>query len=1387
MTFALRPALNPPACASHSTARPERAGSAQPTATSPLHSAQQLCACTNPSLTIYSTIAARREQGRRPVDADFALASDGTVGFAVRGHDPRATLVIDPSLTIGYFTFLGGSGADSATSVVTNVEGGKTMVYVGGTTTSLQGWGGTAQSEGNPSAGSSVFFIAKLDPTQAGAASLVYLAFIGGSLTQLGGKIAVDPQGDVVLAGTTTSYDYPVTDGSVPTKGVSGVQVNDVAISELTTTPSAPNAVTLAFSTLFGGNGNEAQVSPGGVGITAAGAIFVAMDTTSTNLPVYPPVTTNSDGTTSGGPYQATYAGGQTDGEGNGGNTDGFLVEFAKPAQKKSTIKYCTYLGIYGQATVTGLALDSAGNAYLSGYTSDPNGSFATTNGLPGPGQNPQPLPYAGGAYDGFVMKILPSGKGVQDLSYGTFLGGSGSDQAMAIAVSTDSLPGTVYVTGTTNSTDFPLTAATAFQTCLGLPFQSPCRPVSGQTSNAFLAVIAQDTQFHTSLTYSTYLGGSGSEQGNAVFYGSDSQIFVGGTATSVDGPWYENLQPLSGVSDAFLAEINPTAAGRPSLFFASPMGGSVANGASAAAHGNSIAADANGNVYLAGDTNESDFPQLQTPGNGVKSSCVSCTNAPSVSDGFVAVVAVSPQDAPAVTFNTTALRFNPGVDAPQAVAVHNSGSATLTITSVQFSGGADFSVSGTNGCSPSASPVSIAPQSMCSFEVSYTGSGAETGYVVITDNAPVPGSVQSLPLYGGGGGAGVEAVPGALNFGTVSANPPATAQQQVLVTNTGAVPLTNPVLILSGSSAYSIATDTCGSLNAGASCAITVNFTPTSETTYTGQFTLTYAESASQQTVQSVVTYSGTGGAGAPAAAIAPTGLTFAAQSVGTTSSAESVTITNNGTAKLTMGGASLSGSGAAAFSFAGTSGGGCVASGATLAVGASCTFSVSFSPATTGSYSASLSISDNAPTSPQVVQLSGSGIAPSLSISPPSASFGTATMGIASNAVPIVVTNAGTSTVTVSSVTVTGADAADFSAPNNCVPAIAAGKSCTINLSFNPTAGGTRTATLKISDNAPNSPQSIAVSGSAVAAQIGVSPASFGFGGQLANTASAPENFTVTNTAAAPAMLSVTSASITDSTDFQVTNGCSQPIAAGATCTVSVTFDPGASTQSPSRTGTLVIASNSATNAQTSVKLTGSAADFELGPAVSGGTTMTVSAGTTASYSLDLTSLGGFTGSPTITCSSTDALPGPCVTPSNVSATANGQTAFTVTVGTSADAASRRVRAATLATPGSPGTGRMLPSRVPVSLIALLALALATWLSLRAAAPRLRVSSRLRFSLGVSAVILLAGATLVACGGGGGANSDPPPPTGGTYTLTITATSGGTSRTLPLTLIVD
>lgn len=367
---------------------------------------------------IYEEWAATAEQPlrrRKQIDGGYTMAADGSVAFQVGPHDPRATLVLDPSLTIAYATFLGGTGSDAAQSVALDAVGN---VYIGGTTTSAATFAEDGTRLGPT--GTSDFFIAKINPALSGPSSLVYLTFIGGSGAELGGKIAVDASGNVAIAGTSTSVDYPTTDSSTLTLGTNGVAVNDAAVTEID-----PTGAKLVYSTLFGGNGNEATVSNGGIAMDSAGDFYLAMDTQSTNLTIAPVLPET--------PYSSAYG---------GGVSDGFLAIFVPVVTAPAAhLKYCTHLGISAGVTVTGVAVDSLGNAYLAGYTTDPTGTLPTANGF-------QPT-YGGDPFDGFVVKILPSGNGPADLSYATFLGGSGMDQALAISVGTQ-LPGTAYVTGTT-------------------------------------------------------------------------------------------------------------------------------------------------------------------------------------------------------------------------------------------------------------------------------------------------------------------------------------------------------------------------------------------------------------------------------------------------------------------------------------------------------------------------------------------------------------------------------------------------------------------------------------------------------------------------------------------------------------------------------------------------------------------------------------------------------------------------------------------------------------------------------------------------------------------------------------------------------------------------
>jgi hypothetical protein len=188
----------------------------------------------------------------------------------------------------------------------------------------------------------------------------------------------------------------------------------------------------------------------------------------------------------------------------------------------------------------------------------------------------------------------------------------------------------------------------------------------------------------------------------------------------------------------------------------------------------------------------------------------------------------------------------------------------------------------------------------------------------------------------------------------------------------------------------------------------------------------------------------------GAATVTLSPSSLIFGTQLKGTTSAAQTVTLTNTGNASLSL--TSIRGS--AFFTDTTT----CQA---TLAAGASCTISVSFAPGQNGTVTGSISVSDNASGSPQTVALSGSGTI--ISLSPATVTFASQSVGTSSPAQAITLTNVGSSVLKISSVTMQGANPGDFSQTNTCV-SVTAGGTCSINVTFKPTVAGTRTASLTV-----------------------------------------------------------------------------------------------------------------------------------------------------------------------------------------------------------------------------------------------------------------------------------------------------------------------------------
>jgi hypothetical protein len=301
---------------------------------------------------------------RRRIDGRYVIEADRSIGFRVGPHDPAAVLVIDPSLSVAYATFLGGAGSDTASSIALDAAGN---VYVGGTTTSSTTFPSTSGNRMGPANGPAQFFIAKIAPTITGANSLVYLTFLGGSATQAGGRIAVDGSGRVAITGTTTSVDFPVTDSSGPTSGLISGNGNDVTISEVDSTGSA-----LVFSTLFGGSGAESQNAAGGITLDTSGNVYIASDTQTT-----PVDTSSTDLPVTSGAFQTTW---------DGQASDGFLAVFQPPALPGGApvLKYCSYLGTNssGPTSIGGIAVDPWGTVYIAGSTDNPSSNFPAKNAL---------------------------------------------------------------------------------------------------------------------------------------------------------------------------------------------------------------------------------------------------------------------------------------------------------------------------------------------------------------------------------------------------------------------------------------------------------------------------------------------------------------------------------------------------------------------------------------------------------------------------------------------------------------------------------------------------------------------------------------------------------------------------------------------------------------------------------------------------------------------------------------------------------------------------------------------------------------------------------------------------------------------------------------------
>jgi hypothetical protein len=356
--------------------------------------------------------------------------------------------------------------------------------------------------------------------------------------------------------------------------------------------------------------------------------------------------------------------------------------------------------------------------------------------------------------------------------------------------------------------------------------------------------------------------------------------------------------------------------------------------------------------------------------------------------------------------------------------------------------------------------------------------------------------------------------------------------------------------------------TNTCGaSVAAGASCTIAVVFTPTAVGPATATLTITDSAAGSPRTVALAGN-----GIQAGTVSFTPTQLAFGNLTVGTTSAAASITLTNGQSVALNIASIQVP----APFSQTNTCG-------TAVAAGASCTIAVVFTPTAVGPANATLTITDSGTGSPRNIAVSGIGTPPvtagSVTFTPTQLAFGDVVVGAVSPPSSITLTNGQSIALNIASIQVP----APFSQTNTCGTALAAGASCTIAVTFSPTAPGPSAANLTITDDAAGSPRTASLTGNGVASGgLSVVPKVGGltFYNQVVNTSSTPLPVTLTNNQASPVSIS----SITSSPEFPFTSSCvdssgTGTLASGASCTINVSFLPQAL---GARSATLAISAN-------------------------------------------------------------------------------------------------------------------------------------------------------------------------------------------------------------------
>jgi hypothetical protein len=677
---------------------------------------------------------------------------------------------------------------------------------------------------------------------------------------------------------------------------------------------------------------------------------------------------------------------------------------------------YSTYLGGSGDDNPAGIAVDGNGNAYVAGYTDSTDFPLAT----PVPNSQPAPsLPHV------FVAKLDPTGS---NAIYTDIIGGSGEDYGYAVAVNS---AGEVYVTGSTASSDFP--TVNAYQASYPGAF------------NAFLTRISADG---SSLLYSTYLGGNGSDTPASVVLDKASNVLVAGTTSSTDFPLanaYQSSAPPNQGGQygtyGFVTEFTPDGS---SLVYSTYFGGS--SNVALNCGGTpcwpqptttlvGAAFDSTGSVFVTGTTNTYDFP--------VTSGVYQSTNT-MAQDGIVGFLSKISNSG---TLQYSTYFYDPASFTNiTALAVDASDSAYVTGWANSDS---TFPVTSAGICDPATLGSGCSYTFVTKFDT--TASTLAYSTFLGANNGSIPAAIvvdQSSNTY-------VLGTTSSSTFTTVNELYPYAGGYDALLVEID--PIASSQLFATYLGGTNNETATAMALDAGGNLYVTGSTLSTDFPT-TPAAVQKQAGGNNDGFVVKIATIT------APVAVLTPSSVTFAAQQVGSTSSIQQVVLQNTGNAALSISSISVAGD------FSETNN-----CGNSLPPSGTCSVSIAFSPTASGQRTGSLVVSDDAAGAPHVVGLSGTGLADIAALTPGSLTFVSLPIGISSTAQTVSLLNQGNVTVHIGNIQVTG----DFAQTNNCSSSLPAGSSCTVSVTFMPTASGSRTGTLTISDDAAGSPQTATLTG--------------------------------------------------------------------------------------------------------------------------------------------------------------------------------------------------------------------------------------------------------------------------------------------------------------------